>query len=53
MIKAFDSKVFSTDRTLELVAEGMSFRDAYNHVKNNLEDLKNIDPEKQLKIKLI
>ena len=51
MIKAFDSKVFSTDRTLELVAEGMSFRDAYNYVKNNLDDLKNINPKEAIKNK--
>ena len=51
MTKAFDSNVFSTDCAFELVADGMSFRDAYYHVKNNLDDLKNINPKDAIKKK--
>jgi argininosuccinate lyase len=32
LLKGFTPDVFATDRALELVAEGMPFRDAYNHV---------------------
>jgi argininosuccinate lyase len=37
--KAFTPEVFAADEALRLVAEGMSFRDAYDHVKNNLSEL--------------
>jgi argininosuccinate lyase len=36
--------VFATDRALELVAKGMPFRDAYRHVKEHLEELREADP---------
>ena len=38
--------VFATDRALELVAGGMPFRDAYHQVRDHLEDLKTMDPDK-------
>ncbi|MBN1556545.1 MAG: argininosuccinate lyase [Lentisphaerae bacterium] len=38
---AFGPEVFATDRTLELVAEGKPFRDAYRNVKAHLKDLEN------------
>jgi len=44
----FSPDVFATDRALELVGEGMPFRDAYNHVKENLDELEKIDPAKAL-----
>jgi argininosuccinate lyase len=44
----FTPDVFATDRALELVGEGMPFRDAYNHVKENLHELEKIDPAKAL-----
>lgn len=42
---AFTPDVFATDRALELVADGMPFRDAYHHVKAHLEDLERMDPD--------
>ena len=44
----FSPDVFATDRALELVGEGMPFRDAYNYVKENLGELEKIDPAKAL-----
>ncbi len=46
LLKGFTPDVFATDRALELVAEGMPFRDAYHHVKENLAELENTDPVK-------
>lgn len=37
--------VFATDRALELVAQGMPFRDAYHQVRDHLEDLRGMDPD--------
>lgn len=42
----FSPDVFATDRALELVGEGMPFRDAYHYVKEHLEELDKIDPAK-------
>jgi len=44
----FSPDVFATDRALELVGEGMPFRDAYNYVKENLAELEKMDPAKAL-----
>jgi argininosuccinate lyase len=44
LVSAFTPDVFATDRALELVGEGMPFRDAYFHVKENLGDLIGVDP---------
>ena len=41
----FSAGVFATDRVLELVAEGMPFRDAYQNVKRHLSDLNDRDPQ--------
>ncbi len=43
--QAFTPDVFATDRALELVGEGMPFRDAYQYVKENLAELKAMDPD--------
>ncbi|MFH1708216.1 MAG: argininosuccinate lyase [Planctomycetota bacterium] len=43
-IAAFTPEVFATDKALELVADGMPFRDAYKHVGTHLDQLKNEDP---------
>ena len=51
LINAFTPDVFATDRALELVGEGMPFRDAYHHVKENLQELGNIDPVEAIKLK--
>lgn len=41
---AFGSGVFAADRALELVAEGMPFRDAYQQVKAHLDELETTSP---------
>ena len=46
LIAGFTPDVFATDRALELVGEGMAFRDAYHHVKENLDELEKISPTK-------
>jgi len=44
LLKGFTPDVFATDRALELVGEGMPFRDAYHYVKEHLGELENMDP---------
>lgn len=51
LIDGFTPDVFATDRALELVAEGMPFRDAYHYVKENLQELDNVDPCEAIKLK--
>jgi argininosuccinate lyase len=51
LIDGFTPDVFATDRALELVAEGMPFRDAYHYVKENLQELESIDPAEAIKLK--
>jgi argininosuccinate lyase len=51
LIDGFTPDVFATDRALELVGEGMPFRDAYHHVKENLRELEGIDPTEAIKLK--
>lgn len=51
LLAGFTPDVFATDRALELVAQGMPFRDAYNHVKENLDELEQIDPAKAIAAK--
>jgi argininosuccinate lyase len=41
---AFTPEIFATDRALELVKQGMPFRDAYRQVGANLEQLPPMDP---------
>ncbi len=48
LIAGFTPDVFATDRALELVGEGMAFRDAYHHVKENLDELEKISPAKAI-----
>ncbi len=49
--KGFMPEIFAADRALELVAEGMPFRDAYREVASHLEDLKGMDPVKAIEAK--
>ena len=49
--RAFTPDVFATDRALELVAQGMPFRDAYHAVKNNLDQLAGKNPDEALAAK--
>ncbi len=51
LIDGFTPDVFATDRALELVGEGMPFRDAYHYVKENLHELENVDPCEAIKMK--
>jgi argininosuccinate lyase len=44
LLAGFTPDVFATDRALELVAQGMPFRDAYDRVKTHLDELKAVDP---------
>jgi len=49
--KGFLPEIYATDRALELVAEGVPFRDAYRHVAAHLEELSDRDAVKNLKSK--
>jgi len=44
-VAAFDGEVFATDRALELVVDGVPFRDAYRQVAANLGELAWRDPK--------
>lgn len=48
LLAGFTPDVYATDRALELVASGMPFRDAYHHVKANLNELENYDPHQAI-----
>jgi len=48
LLAGFTPDVFATDRALELVGEGMAFRDAYHYVKENLGELGKINPSKAI-----
>jgi len=43
LLAGFRPEVFAADRALELVGEGVPFRDAYNHVKKHLGELEKVD----------
>ena len=43
-IQAFSSELFATDKVLDLVKQGIPFRDAYKQVGLNLEDVEMEDP---------
>lgn len=49
--RAFTPEVYATDRALELVAQGVPFRDAYHEVKANLAALAARDPDEALRMK--
>ncbi len=44
LLAAFQPDVFAADRALELVAQGMPFRDAYHYIKEHLDELERADP---------
>jgi len=46
--KGFSPGVFATDRALELVGQGMPFRDAYHYIKEHLNELESMDPRDSL-----
>jgi argininosuccinate lyase len=45
LLEAFTPDIYATDKALELVASGMSFRDAYKQVGLHLEDVDALDPK--------
>ncbi len=49
MRSSVSSEVFATDKALDLVVDGMTFRDAYRQVRENMADLADIDPVAALK----
>ncbi len=49
--RGFGPEVYATDRALELVAQGLPFRDAYHQVKANLDQLAGYDPDAALAAK--
>ena len=51
LLAAFAPGVFATDTALELVAQGVPFRDAYDYVKGHLDELESADPYKAIAIK--
>ena len=51
LLKGFSPGVFATDRALELVAQGMPFRDAYNYIKANLDELETMDARQSVRKK--
>jgi len=51
LLSGFSPDVFATDRAIELVGEGMPFRDAYHYVKTNLDELETVDPVKAIRHK--
>jgi argininosuccinate lyase len=51
LLAAFTPHVFAADWALEMVGEGVSFRDAYNHVRDHLDELKRVDPETAIALK--
>jgi len=50
--KGFVPGVFAADRALALVAGGMPFREAYQHVKDHLDELSAADPDRALAAKI-
>lgn len=51
LTKAFRPDVFAADRALDLVVDGMPFRDAYAKVKDELDALASIDPAEAIAAK--
>ena len=51
LLKGFSPGVFATDRALELVAQGMPFRDAYHYIKANLNELESMDAAESIRKK--
>ena len=49
--QAFTPGVFATDRALDMVADGMPWRDAYHAVRDNLEALVDVDPDAAIALK--
>lgn len=52
LIAGFTPEIYATDYVLELVSEGMAFRDAYRKVAQNLDSLEKRDPSEAVKKKI-
>jgi argininosuccinate lyase len=51
LLNGFIPEIFATDRALELVKQGIPFRDAYKEVGLHLDKLKTMNPDKIIKAK--
>ena len=51
LLKGFIPEIYATDRALELVRDGVTFRDAYREVGINLDKLKDMDAVQAIKAK--
>ncbi len=51
LIQGFIPEIYATDRALELVAEGMPFRDAYRKIGAHLDDVQGMDPHQAIEKK--
>ncbi len=49
LMNSYIPEIYATDKALDLVASGMSFRNAYREVGLNLEDVAQMDPLETLK----
>src|SRR3990167_3129833 len=50
-LAACSPEIFATDKALDLVKQGIPFRDAYRHVAAHLDELDQIDPVKNIQQK--
>jgi argininosuccinate lyase len=48
LLAGFSPDVFATDRAVELVGQGIPFRDAYHYVKGHLHELGQMDPREAI-----
>ena len=48
LIESFSKEIFAADEALNLVFDGIPFRDAYNKVKEKLQDIEYIDPSEAI-----
>ena len=51
LLDSFDDSIFATDASHNLVLSGMSFRDAYQQIGENLDQVKAVDPLENIKSK--
>jgi len=51
LLAGFTPQIYATDRALELVSGGKSFREAYHEVSAHLKELESMDPERAVAAK--
>ena len=49
LLRGFTPEIYATDAALDLVKEGMSFRDAYRQIGGSIEGLKSMEPGEAIK----